>query len=100
MTYEVPARAASFESVVGLADSAQSCAVADVVFQVLDQNGRVLYDSGLVKPGDPIGHVHLELAGATSITLAVEEGANGRDCDHAVWGNPVIVLQRDPKPPH
>jgi hypothetical protein len=30
--------------------------------------------------------------------LAVEEGANGRDCDHAVWGNPVIVLQSDPKP--
>jgi len=98
MTYEVPARAGSFESVVGLADSAQSCAVADVVFQVLDQNARVLYDSGLVRPGDPTRSAHVALAGVASITLAVEEGANGRDCDHAVWGNPVIVLQSDPTP--
>ena len=99
MTYEVPARAVSFDSVVGLADSVQSCPEADVVFQVLDQNGRVLFDSGLVRPGDPALHVHVELAGITGVTLAVTEGVNGRDCDHAVWGNPAIVLRGKPEPP-
>lgn len=98
MTYEVPARAASFDSVVGLADSAQSCGAADVVFQLLDQTGRVLFDSGLVRPGDRPLHVHVELAGATRLTLAVTEGVNGRDCDHAVWGDPVIVLRGNPEP--
>jgi hypothetical protein len=98
MTYEVPARAASFDSVVGLAEDVRSCPEADVVFEALDQDGRVLFDSGLVRPGDAPLHVHVELAGITRLTLAVTEGVNGPDCDHAVWGNPVIALRGEPEP--
>jgi hypothetical protein len=98
MTYRVPARAVAFESVVGLADAVQSCSVADIVFQVLDQNGRVLYDSGVVSPGTPAQHVHIDLAGVTRLTLAVGEGKNGRDCDHAIWGDPVFILRGNPNP--
>jgi hypothetical protein len=100
MSFDVPAGAVSFVSAVGLADDVQSCAVADVVFRVLDQDDRVLFDSGLVGPGTPPIRVHVELAGTTRLTLAVTEGANGRDCDNAVWGNPLIVLREDPGPSH
>jgi hypothetical protein len=99
MSYDVPAGAMSFVSVVGLADDVQSCPVADVVFQVLDQDERVLFDSGLVRPGDPPVRVHVGLAGTTRLTLAVTEGVNGRDCDHAVWGKPLIVLSEVAGPP-
>jgi hypothetical protein len=76
----------------------RSCPEADVVFEALDQDGRVLFDSGLVRPGDAPLQVHVELAGITRLTLAVTEGVNGPDCDHAVWGNPVIALRREPEP--
>jgi hypothetical protein len=99
MTYKVPAGAVAFESVVGLADAVQSCAVADIVFQVLDQDGRVLYDSGVVSPGTPPQRVHVSLAGVTRLTLAVGEGKNGRDCDHGIWGDPVFILGGNPNPP-
>jgi hypothetical protein len=98
MTYKVPAGALAFESVVGLADAVQSCAVADVVFQVLDGQGRVLYDSGAVSPGTPPQHVHVDLAGVSRLTLSVGEGKNGRDCDHAIWGDPVFILRGNPNP--
>jgi hypothetical protein len=98
MTYKVPPGAVAFESVVGLADAVQSCAVADVVFQLLDQGGRVLYGSGVMIAGTPALHVHVDLTGVTRLTLAVGEGRNGRDCDHAIWANPVFILRENAKP--
>lgn len=93
LTFDVPPEAAFFQTVVGLAESASNCPQADVLFRVTDQRGWVLAETGLLKAGSRPMALRMRLNGVTSLTLQALEGRNGRDCDHAVWGEPVFLLR-------
>lgn len=93
LTFDVLPEAAVFQTVVGLAESASGCVNADVMFRVTDQRGWVLQETGLLKPGSRPMVLRTRLQGVTTITLQALEGRNGRDCDHAIWGEPVFLLR-------
>ena len=96
MTYPVPDKARAFQALVGLDDDARGCSVALVSFELQDDRGRVLFDSGLIGPGTPPRAVYVPLAGERSVTLVATEGGNGRDCDHADWAEPAFLFGEQP----
>jgi hypothetical protein len=93
MTYAVPARATAFEAIVGLSDGIRWCEKAAVTFEVLDEHGKPLYDSGIVDTRTPPQAVSVKLGNTRAITLVVTEGGNGPDCDHALWALPAFLLK-------
>jgi len=91
VVYAVPAGAARFVATVGLAPQVASCANASVVFEVLDPRGRVLASSDTVRAGDPAAQLRAEVRGLSHVVLVAGDAGDGRDCDHANWGNPVFL---------
>ena len=91
MSFAVPAGAKGFSALVGISEEVRTCTLADVVFELRDQAGRVLYESGVIMASDPPRRIEIGLSGVTTLTLAVGEGRNGRDCDHADWVNAAFL---------
>ncbi len=96
MTYPVPDTARAFQALVGLDDDVRGCSVALVSFELQDDQGRTLFDTGLIGPATPPKVIYVPLAGQRSVTLVVTEGGNGRDCDHADWVEPAFLLGEQP----
>ena len=70
-----------------------------VIFRIVN-NGKEIFNSGLMKKGDPAREVKLELKGGV-LDLLVEDGGDGFSGDHAVWAEskfeffeiaPVVVI--------
>ncbi|HPW55338.1 MAG: NPCBM/NEW2 domain-containing protein [Thermoanaerobaculaceae bacterium] len=61
---------------------------------VLDQNGAVLFDFGVVRAADRERVIRLPLAGATPVTLELDDGGNGIDSGHSVWEEASFVLPK------
>jgi 4-amino-4-deoxy-L-arabinose transferase-like glycosyltransferase len=97
MSFAVPPGVEGFRSTVGLSDDVRHSKVADVVFEVRDQDGRSLYNSGVMTPNDAPRGISIRLEGVTALTITVSEGRNGRDSDHADWVNAAFV-KRWPRP--
>lgn len=93
LTFLVPPDAYTFQAVVGVADSAADCATADVVFRVVDGRGRVLGETGVLTSGSRPVVLRARVRHVTEVTLQTLEGRNGKDCDHAVWGEPAFLLR-------
>jgi 4-amino-4-deoxy-L-arabinose transferase-like glycosyltransferase len=98
LTFAVPPGVHGFGATVGLSDDVRNHEIADVVFELRDQDGRMLYDSGVLTPRDAPRRISIALEGVTSLTLVVGEGRNGRDFDHAHWVN-AAFLRRVPGSP-
>jgi hypothetical protein len=94
VVYRVPSRTTKFAATVGLAPQVATSAVASVVFEVVDPKGRVLASSGILRAGDPPVRLVADLRGVRQVTLTAGDAGDGRDCDHANWGNPIFM--RDP----
>ncbi len=72
-----------FQAQVGLDDTALN-SEGSVVFQVYG-DGRKLYDSGLVRPGQPAREVDVDLKGVQDLLLLVGDNHDGVNSDHADW---------------
>jgi hypothetical protein len=94
LTYPVPKDAVTFQAIVGISDQIESCGLAEVSFEILDQSGKLLYKSGIMKSETPPKAVEVSVKGASAIALLVTEGEHGRDCDHANWALAAFVLER------
>ena len=94
MTFAVPPRAIELQAIVGIADSMRPCPRAAVTFEVRDTKGALLFDSGLVDGNTPPLPIHVDVRGQKSVTLAVTDGGNGIDCDHADWALTSFVLEQ------
>lgn len=94
LTYDVPSNADRLKAMIGLSDEARECGGgrAQVQFFVRNQDGAVMFDSGMIKFDSHARPIDVDIAGATRVTLEVTEGENGADCDHANWGDVRIVL--------
>ena len=91
-TYAVPPGAIDFEAVVGLDDDVSGCERASVTFEVRNDSAALLYDSGLVDSTVPPQKIRVPLRGARAIVLTTTEAGDGRDCDHAIWADPVFLF--------
>lgn len=94
VSFRVPPDATVLQTVVGVADSAADCEVADVLFRVVDGRGRVLAETGVLTAESRPIILRAGMRGATEVSLQTLEGRNGRDCDHAVWGEPVFFVEQ------
>lgn len=92
LSFAVPDRAVAFRSLVGIDDSARPCDRALVMVSVLTDDDAVLYESDLIGLSTPPIQVAVGVRGRRRLTLLVNEGGNGRDCDHVSWAEPVFVL--------
>jgi alpha-galactosidase len=61
-----------------------------VTFQVWT-DGRLVYDSGVVRGSDPVRHLDLSLGGASSMTLVTTDAGDGVTYDNTDWGGPLLT---------
>lgn len=78
-----------FRASVGVDDAAGGPASID--FKIF-ADGRKLWDSGLMKPGQPAKPVDVNLHGAQTLLLLVEDGGDGIEFDHADWADAQFVV--------
>lgn len=95
MLISVNGSATEFTAKVGVDDAANGS--ASVVFYVLGDK-EVLWESGLMKVGDPAKEVKINLKGIKQLGLLVTDGGDGIDHDHANWAEAQITYKgKEPK---
>ncbi len=82
-------RCTTFTAAVGLDD--ETTQPGSVTFQVLADD-TVAYDSGVLRPG-PATPVTADVTGARMLTLAVTDGGDGKNFDHADWADARLSCQ-------
>ena len=82
-----------FTAKVGADDAADG--VGSMVFQVFGDDKK-LFDSGLMRKGDPAKDVDVDLKGHKQIELRVTDGGNGNTFDHANWCDARFVYDDSP----
>lgn len=82
---------AMFTAKAGLPDSVKGTQ-ARVEF-IVRGDGKTLWKSGRVLPGNPAKDVSVDLTGIKKLELVVTDGGNGNTSDHAVWADAKIVAE-------
>ena len=91
LRYQIDNRYRLFEALVGVDD--EKGGAGTVVFQVF-ADGEKVFDSGVMRGGEPAKKVSIPLDGIEELELVVTDGGDGITCDHADWaearlfGNP------------
>ena len=93
VTYAVPGGAVAFCAVVGLPDRSVSCPGGSVIFELRDQDDRLLYRSRTIRSGEEPESVFADLRGVDRLTLVVTDAGEGNNCDHGSWGLPVFLIE-------
>jgi alpha-galactosidase len=78
-----------FQSFVGVDDAAKPQA-ASVTFKVVG-DGRILWQSALMKGGQAAQRVDVVVAGVQKLVLLVGNGGDGNDNDHADWAEAKFI---------
>lgn len=81
-----------FTAKVGVDDSAGG--QGSVEFIVIG-DGKILWESGVLKGGEPAKPVDVNLAGVQTLVLRVTDGGDGESNDHADWGDARIEMNQD-----
>ena len=68
-----------------------------VVFQIT-ADGKEIWNSGLMRPGDAAKGFSLDVKGCKSVVLLAMDGGDGYDYDHADWGDLKITMINNGKP--
>jgi alpha-galactosidase len=82
-------KAERFISYVGVDDAANG--PGSVVFKIYG-DGKKLFDSGLMKPGNPAKEVNVPLSGIKTLLLLVEDGGDNNSFDHANWAEARFIM--------
>jgi hypothetical protein len=82
--YAVGVGCSSFHGSVGLDDRVRP--YGSVVFQVFG-DGLKIFDSGLLKGSSATRNVDIPISGYRELRLVVTDAGDGRNFDHADWGN-------------
>ncbi len=80
--------ATHFSAWVGVDDEAQ--APGSVVFQVVG-DGKTLWESGVMRRGDPAKEVSIDLVDVKKLVLQVGDAGDGNGMDHADWAEARIA---------
>jgi alpha-galactosidase len=87
-------KAEKFTASVGVDDEVGN--KGSVVFRLIG-DGKTLWESELMRGGTPAKTVSVDLHGVRKLTLAVDDGGDGMDSDHADWAD-VQVTMAEGKP--
>lgn len=79
-----------FSAQVGI-DDEMGKGRGSVVFLVIG-DGKVLWQSSVMKGGDPAQEVNVRVAGVNELVLKVTDGGDGGNCDHADWADAKLVI--------
>ncbi|MBN2507058.1 MAG: NPCBM/NEW2 domain-containing protein [Verrucomicrobia bacterium] len=80
-----------FEADVGV----QPCAGGSVIFRVL-ADGRMLFDSGVMRSGEEARRVRVPVAGAQELVLEAQDAGDGIACDMANWADARLLRVAPP----
>jgi dolichyl-phosphate-mannose-protein mannosyltransferase len=83
--YPVYHQYSRFAGDVGLPDYLKD-SKASVTFQVIGED-KVLWESPVIKPGEPLRHVDVDISEVEHLTLKTLDGGDGITDDHALWAN-------------
>lgn len=89
--FRLPAGSWRLCALAGVGDSARPCELALVRLRVLGDAGRPLAESGPLRLGDPSWSLEVDLSGQSMVILEADEGGDGRDCDHVVWADAMLL---------
>ncbi|MBM4063066.1 MAG: hypothetical protein FJ265_18515, partial [Planctomycetes bacterium] len=79
-----------FRATVGVDDGATDPARASITFTVFG-DGRRLFDSGVLRRGDPGKAIDVDVTGIQHLLLLAGDAGDGNDSDHADWAEATIV---------
>ena len=82
LKYAVPADAAYLRGIVGLDDEVFECNGHSILFRIHDEDGNLVFDSGLI-----VSHLEpkpfaVEIKGKKELALTVADSGDGNECDH------------------
>ena len=83
LRYALNGQYSSFQADIGVDDEVGNA--GSVVFQVWDNLGNKLYDSGTMTGATATKSINVNVAGKSEIRLIVTDGGNGADSDHGDW---------------
>jgi beta-galactosidase len=95
MVFPVGGKHHHFSARVGVDDG--GVGGGTVVFQVL-LDGRLAFDSGVIKRGEALKRIDLDLAGVKEMRLVVTDAGDGNQNDFADWIEPTIDDVTSAKP--
>ena len=98
IAYDLEGQAETFTAWVGIDDNLKNhpeAPKASVVFQVLG-DGKVLFDSGVMRMGNPAKQVNVSVKGVSELKLLVTDAGDGISCDHADWAEPTLAGKIQP----
>lgn len=87
IAFELKGKSSSFRSWVGVDDETKG--KGSVIFKILG-DGKILWESGVMRGGEPAKRVDVELKGVKRLELVVQDAGDGIDDDHADWGHAVL----------
>ena len=96
VTIDLKKTAARFHAFVGVDDEIHGAA-ASLEFHVV-ADGKPLWDSGVMKAGDPAKPADLDVTGVQNLLLTVDDAGDGNRFDHADWADARIEFTGEP--PH
>ena len=83
----------SFSAYVGVDDEVNGN-IGSVRFRIYG-DGKLLFNSGVLKVGDPAKKVHIDLTGCKTLTLSVDPAGDNTGFDHADWANAAFLVAGD-----
>ena len=90
ISYRLDGRYRRFQAWVGLDAHVLDKPEASVIFKVFG-DGRVLFESGVMRPSDVAKRVDVSVGGVTELKLVAEDAGDGHESDHADWAEAVLV---------
>jgi alpha-galactosidase len=85
--------ATRFRSWVGLDDETDGR--GSITFKVY-ADAEPIFDSGVMRHADPARRIDLDLTGVTNLVLITTDAGDGRDYDHADWGEAEFEFEGEP----
>jgi alpha-galactosidase len=56
-------------------------------------DGTIIWESGLMKAGDPARKIDIDLKGIRNLVLSVDDGGDGLEYDHADWAEASFIIK-------
>jgi len=91
LLYAVPVGASEFVSDIGLDDS-EAGSPGSVIFRVFVDDA-LRFESPVMRWATPTAQVRVDVRGARTIRLMVDDAGDGDTCDHASWADAHILLE-------
>jgi beta-galactosidase len=92
MVFKLDRQHKQFAAEVGVDD--EGGPTGSVVFRVL-LDGKMAFDSGLMRFGQAARHIVLDVTGIAELRLVVTDGGDGVQGDHADWANAAVDARPD-----